>query len=178
VGCGPGKFRFNLDPLRVSYYGLDPIVLPEVADFPFVQGLAEHMPFQDDSFTDIVVLAALDHFRDLDRFLAEARRVLEPGGRLHILQSVHEARGPISAVRGIAHRVKDAIEERDAPDHARDIPKHLSEFTTATLVRRIGQGLDLTSSQEYHATWYSPVKLFLSFSRTGVRGAAVRPGAA
>lgn len=163
IGCGPGKFRHLLDPSRVEYIGLDPMPLPEVSDFPFVQGLAEYIPFKDKSFTDVVVLAALDHFRNLDRFLDEARRVLVPRGRLHVMQSVHEVRGPVSAVRVLAHKVKDDLEERRYGEHGRDVPKHLSEFTTRSLIDRLSRSFDVASVGRYSGTWYSPTKLFLSF---------------
>jgi SAM-dependent methyltransferase len=164
VGCGNGNFRDNFDPERVQYFGLDPMALPDIGAFPFVQGLAECVPFKDDSFTDVVVLAAMDHFRDLDRFFEETRRVLRPGGRLHLLQSVHEVSGPISAIRVLAHKVKDSWEDRHTADLGRDVPKHLSEFTTRSLVERMSASFELLDSQRYAATWYSPIKLFLSFS--------------
>lgn len=162
IGCGPGKFRHHLDLSRVEYVGLDPMALPEVSDFPFVQGLAECIPFKKNSFTDIVVLAALDHFRDLDMFLEEARRVLKPGGRLHIMQSVHEVRGPVSAVKLLAHKLKDDLEERYS-EHGRHVPKHLSEFTTRSLIDRLSGSFDVASVGRYSGTWYSPMKLFLTF---------------
>lgn len=164
LGCGPGKFRFHFDPERVRYVGLDPIVLPDVTDFPFVQGVAEYLPFKDGTFTDVVVLAALDHFRDLDRFLSEARRVLGPEGRLHILQSVHEIRGPISMSKVLAHKFKDAVEDWRTPAHARSIPKHLSEFTSRSLVGRLEAQFEVVASSQYSAAWYSPVKRFLTFA--------------
>jgi len=163
IGCGPGKFRRNFDLDRVHYVGLDPMTLPEVSDFDFVQGVAEFIPFREGSFTDVVVLAALDHFRDLDRFLVEARRVLQPGGRLHVLQSVHEVRGPISAIKVLAHEVKDAWEERISDDHGSDVPKHLDEFTTKSLINRLSGAFDVERIERYTATWYSPVKMFSSF---------------
>lgn len=162
IGCGPGKFRHHLDLDRVDYIGLDPITMPEVCDFPFVQGLAEYIPFKEDTFTDIVVLAALDHFRKLDLFLQEARRVLKPGGRLHVMQSVHEVRGPISAAKVLAHKIKDDLEERHS-EHGRSVPKHLWEFTTKSLIERLSGSFGVISQGRYSGTWYSPTKLFLSF---------------
>ncbi|HZD05703.1 MAG TPA: methyltransferase domain-containing protein [Longimicrobiales bacterium] len=167
VGCGPGKFRVHFDPNRVSYVGLDPIALPEVRDFPFVQGLAESIPFVEDSFTDVVVLAALDHFRDLGDFLREARRVLRPGGKLHVLQSVHQVRGPISAVKVLGHRVKDALEERRTAAHGREVPKHLAEFTRSSLLERVRREFDLISTGRYTATWYAPDQMFLTLTPRG-----------
>ncbi len=163
VGCGPGKFRHHFDEERVRYVGLDPLYLPEVQDFPFVQGLAEYLPFREGTFTDIVVLAALDHFRDVDRFLEEARRVLVQGGRLHILQSVHELRGPVSAVKVVAHKVKDALEDRWTSEHGRRVPKHLEEFTRRSLVDRLRETFEMVATDRYSAKWYSPNKDFLTF---------------
>lgn len=164
IGCGPGKFRHHFGPERVTYVGLDPMTLPEVSDFAFVQGIAENLPFKENSFTDVVVLAAIDHFRDLDRFLSETRRVLEPTGRLHIQQSVHEVRGPISATRVLVHKVKDTIEDWRTTDYDRSIPKHLWEFTSESLVGRLKSDFEVVAMKQYAATWYSPVKLFLTFS--------------
>jgi SAM-dependent methyltransferase len=173
VGCGPGKFRFQLDPSKVRYVGLDPIALPGVEQFAFVQGLAEYLPFRDRTFTDIVVLAALDHFRDLDRFLGESRRVLGENGRLHIMQSIHEVHGPVSAVKVIVHKAKDALEDGLSVRHGREVPKHLSEFTSTSLLERIGRAFDVVSTATYSATWYSPDKRFLTFVPKAERVAGV-----
>lgn len=162
VGCGPGTFRKHFDPDRVQYVGLDPITLPDVSDFAFVQGVGEHLPFKNGVFTDVVVLAALDHFRDVHRFLQETRRVLAADGRLHIMQSVHEVRGPISGIKVLAHVIKDALEERQA--QSREIPKHLAEYSTRTLLQELGEVFEVTATERYAATWYSPTKIFLTFA--------------
>jgi ubiquinone/menaquinone biosynthesis C-methylase UbiE len=176
VGCGPGKFRHHFDAERVRYVGLDPLHLAEVRDFPFVQGLAEYLPFKRSTFTDIVVLAALDHFRNLDRFLDEAQRVLVPGGRLHLLQSVHELRGPISAVKVVGHKVKDALEDRWTKDtHGRHVPKHLEEFTRRSLVERFSGTFEMVSAERYSATWYSPDKLFMTLESRASASSIARP---
>jgi SAM-dependent methyltransferase len=176
VGCGPGKFRLNFDPSRVTYVGLDPIVLPEVTDFPFVHGLAEYLPFRTSTFSHIVVLAALDHFREVDRFFDEARRTLMPGGRLHILQSVHDVSGPISAVKMLTHKVKDGMEERWTRVRAHDAPKHLSEFTSESLLARANRYFKLVSQECYSPRWYTQDKLFLSLvpSTPKMSGSAAR----
>lgn len=178
VGCGPGTFRKHFDPDRVQYVGLDPIALPEADDFPFVQGVGEFLPFRDDLFTDVVVLAALDHFRDVQLFLDEARRVLAPGGRLHVMQSVHELRGPISAVRLVSHWVKDSLEERWSSGSDRDVPKHLSEYSTQRLVQDLSRTFEPTVMERYAGTWYSPTKVFLSFVPKPAAAAAELPSSA
>jgi len=47
-----------------------------------VVGVAEHLPLADGSCQGVLLLAVLEHVRDEDRTISEARRVLAPGGRL------------------------------------------------------------------------------------------------
>ena len=56
--------------------------LPQVA---LVQGRAEHLPWADAAFHRVVCINAFHHFTDKPGFLAEARRVLHPGGRVMIV---------------------------------------------------------------------------------------------
>ena len=45
-------------------------------------GVAERLPLADASCDGVVLMAVLEHVRDAERTLSEARRVLKPGGRL------------------------------------------------------------------------------------------------
>jgi SAM-dependent methyltransferase len=47
-----------------------------------VRGLAEHLPWETRSFDRVFCINALHHFQHKERFLAEARRVLTPGGKM------------------------------------------------------------------------------------------------
>ena len=53
-----------------------------------VEAPAEQLPFPDASFDTVVVTLVLCTVSDLDRALAEIRRVLAPGGRLLFLEHV------------------------------------------------------------------------------------------
>lgn len=44
------------------------------------------LPFADDSFDYLTISDALHHFREVKKALAEAARVLKPGGKLYILE--------------------------------------------------------------------------------------------
>lgn len=46
-----------------------------------VQGIAEQLPFSDDSFEVVVCQGSVDHFAKPDLFMAEAARILKPDGR-------------------------------------------------------------------------------------------------
>jgi len=121
-----------------------------------------NLRFKNSIFTDVVVLAALDHFQDVERFFHEARRVLRPGGRLHILQSIHDLRGPISALKVVGHKLKDALEERTMRAQQREAPKHLAEFSFDKLKRRAESTFDVARTMRHSASLFAPVKLFMT----------------
>lgn len=58
---------------------------------PLARGVAEALPFADDSFDFVTMGIALRHVPDLVAAFREYRRVLKPGGRVWILES-HVAR--------------------------------------------------------------------------------------
>ena len=52
----------------------------------FVQGDALNMPLPDQGFDAVTIAFGLRNMADRPRCLAEIRRVLKPGGRLHVLE--------------------------------------------------------------------------------------------
>lgn len=67
----------------------------EIANYPStdVLGVAEQLPFQDETFDGVLSLAVLEHVSDPFRCAAEIARVLKKGGRVYcvvpFLQPVH-----------------------------------------------------------------------------------------
>jgi SAM-dependent methyltransferase len=99
VGMGSGSNIDYLDPKRVaSYAGIDPNggMLERIehrrSSRPFAmafgQGVAEDLPFGDACFDTVLVTFVFCSVADPLRGLAEARRVLRPGGRLLFAEHV------------------------------------------------------------------------------------------
>jgi ubiquinone/menaquinone biosynthesis C-methylase UbiE len=53
--------------------------------FPFLLGMAEYLPFRENSFDSAVCIATLDHVGDPAMVIGESLRVLRPGGVLGIM---------------------------------------------------------------------------------------------
>ena len=92
VSCGHGGGASYLTRTQhpASYTGLDlnPAGIKfcqkthNLPGLDFVQGDAENLPFDDESFDVVVNVEASHCYPRFPRFLAEARRVLRPGGYL------------------------------------------------------------------------------------------------
>jgi ubiquinone/menaquinone biosynthesis C-methylase UbiE len=108
VGCGPGVAVRRARAIGAEAIGVDPArVMLRVARLrwrsdPGIDwriGTAESLPV-DDRWAQVVwSLATVHHWADVDAALADARRVLTPGGRLVVLERrIHDthARGTAS----------------------------------------------------------------------------------
>ena len=87
VGCGPGDFADRLrTELRLRVVAAD--LSPEMVRRTRSRGVeaivadVQNLPFADASFGCVVANWMLYHVPDVDRALAEVRRVLKPGGCL------------------------------------------------------------------------------------------------
>lgn len=90
AGCGSGPLAAELVARGADVFGLDgsPAMvelarrrLGEVVPLT-VHDLAEPLPYEDESFDDVVASLVLHYLQDWEGPLAEIRRVLKPGGRL------------------------------------------------------------------------------------------------
>jgi ubiquinone/menaquinone biosynthesis C-methylase UbiE len=93
TGTGFCAMAFAARVAEVTAYDLTPEMLGEAArlaaergliNLTCRQGAAEDMPFDDRSFDVVTSRVAPHHFESMERFLAEAFRVLKAGGQLLI----------------------------------------------------------------------------------------------
>jgi len=164
VGCGPGKFRHRFPAPGPEYIGIDPIPLEECEGFPFMRALAEKLPVRRHSVDHVTVLGALDHFKDREAFMREVVRVLKPGGSFHLMQSVHEVRGPLSFLKWLAHETKDALEDRTTKSEHADAPKHMHEYSRADLNELLTRYFRIEREKLYSPSLLNPYRLFVTMT--------------
>ena len=94
VGCGDGTFLHELTRWKdVEGYGIDEsedkilIAKEKWSNLHFETGYHDFLSFDDDSFRVITVCDKFHKFKDPQKFVDEAFRVLVPGGRLYIGES-------------------------------------------------------------------------------------------
>ncbi len=91
VGCGTGHWLEELSPLAGQVHGLDfsSGMLQQARErsgqFHFTHGRANQLPFADSSFDLVYCVNAFHHFDQPDVAIAEARRLLKPGGAFAII---------------------------------------------------------------------------------------------
>jgi ubiquinone/menaquinone biosynthesis C-methylase UbiE len=128
IGCGTGFFLRTLAlrcPNAVELVGVDPAapmieVATELASDPrisFLGGIgAEHLPFEDDEFDVVTAITSFDHWSHQRSGLMECLRVLNPGGRLVLVDQFNVLLMPtlLTARRGKActkHRVERLLKD-------------------------------------------------------------------
>jgi SAM-dependent methyltransferase len=84
VGCGPQEQPAYAIDFPGELFGIDPLFGKQPRNFHFIQGIGEYLPFQPDTFNQVLFGGTLDHMLSPKRALAEARRVLRPDGAIII----------------------------------------------------------------------------------------------
>jgi malonyl-CoA O-methyltransferase len=135
LGCGTGRHALWLAEAGATVTAVDfsEGMLAEARRKPGAErvrwvahDLHRPLPFADGSFDLVVSGLVLEHLRELDRFFAEARRVLKPGGRA-VVSAMH----PAMFLRGAMARFTD-------PDsgelvHPGSVPHSVGAFVTAAV---------------------------------------------
>jgi ubiquinone/menaquinone biosynthesis C-methylase UbiE len=94
LGCGDGRLTASLRAGTVTGADVSPLALRRAAarlpDAELVSVEPDApLPFADGEFELVLVAETLEHVRDVQLFLSEARRVLRPGGGLAITTPAH-----------------------------------------------------------------------------------------
>jgi len=89
LGCGKGRFARVLANRGAELTGLDlsRAMLMAAGGLDRVQASVRRLPFRTSTFDAVLAVEVIEHVdpRSLDLVLAEARRVLRPGGRILIV---------------------------------------------------------------------------------------------
>lgn len=107
VGCGEGELARHLP--KGAWVGLDssPAMLA-AAPGPVIRGDATALPYPEGSFGSVALLYVLYHLPEPDLALAEAHRVLRPGGLLAVAAPSRHDSPELSHVLGSAGLTFDA----------------------------------------------------------------------
>ena len=86
-GCGRGEFLEEFNKLGLECYGIDlseysGTMCPDVEVKKKIDLENDLWPFPDNYFDVIYNKSLMEHLRNPDKFLIEARRVLKPGGKI------------------------------------------------------------------------------------------------
>lgn len=119
IATGTGHTALAYAPHVAAVIGLDltpQMLLPAASlaaergpgNIAFAAGDVDDLPFGDAAFDLVTCRIAAHHFLDIDRFIAESMRVLQPGGLLAVADNIV----PGSRLRG-----KKADRQRQAGDY-------------------------------------------------------------
>ena len=133
IGCGPGGLVLRAQRMHpdAEIVGLDPDPLAlakarrkaDRAGRPvrFDQGKAGELPYPDESFDRVLSSFMFHHLDDAEkrRALAEVRRVLRPGGQLHLVDVAGHHRGTFGHRMQRDERLRDNVGD-GIPDRMRE----------------------------------------------------------
>jgi SAM-dependent methyltransferase len=121
VGCGTGELLEHLQEHGARPSGVDPASrMVELARARAVgadvrTGELERLPFDDDAFDALLAVNAFQFADDQDRALAEAGRVLAPGGVLGLAGWAERARNDLDAINSALAAADDEDPPQDGP---------------------------------------------------------------
>ena len=161
VGCGDGTFcRYIRARGRVVGTDVDSSVLPAHSQTAFAVASAEALPFADASFQAVTMVMVLHHVEP-HLALAEAARVLTPGGVLLIL-----GQGRFGGWRDGPHELRDLVTQRLVsprmtpwePPTAKTSPTDTWAKTRSTIRTVLpGASYRRLAMWRYLAEWHKPL---------------------
>ena len=149
LGCGDGRLAAELRADRLTAADVSPVALRRARENVPRARLVEltpdaPLPLDDTSFDLVLCAETLEHVRDVQLLLSEARRVLRPGGTL---AASTPAYGRATAVRAVVsgwERVLDPLSP------------HLRLFSRRSLERLLGEmGFSVASTRRERGTLLS-----------------------
>jgi SAM-dependent methyltransferase len=146
LGCGDGRLSASVPSRELVAADVSAVALERArrrlpaAEIVLVEADAP-LPFEDSSFELVLCAETLEHVRDVQLLLSEARRVLEPGGRLAVTTPAH---GRLTGLDVLAR----GFERRFDP-----LSPHVRFFTARSLGRLLDElGFDLVARRRRSGT--------------------------
>ncbi len=172
IGCGsmvPILRDDGLDLTRqphFAYFGIDPEAEFSSWDYPFVQAMGEWLPFKKESFDTVITVSALDHCLNPEQVIAEAARVLRPGGMLYVASVLHIPWSPAGWVHEhalpVLRRWMARLRGRTPPEHEEHVNpmtrRRLSRALQAASLRLVRQLLMPHKHPGSRASWLQATK--------------------
>ena len=131
LGCGVGRSAELLDAGELVLADVSPVALRRAAErVPEARAVELEpdapLPLDDNDFDLVLCTDVLEHVRDVQLLLSEARRVLRPGGRLAVSTPAH---GRLTALRLLVRGFESGFDP---------LSPHLRFFTARSLRRVLG----------------------------------------
>ena len=132
LGCGDGRLTKELRAGRLTGADVSEVALARargrLPERRFVHVAPdEPLPFADTAFDLVLCAETLEHVRDVQLLLSEARRVLRPGGTLAVTTPAH---GRATAARAVLSGFEEVFDP---------LSPHLRFFTARSLARLLDQ---------------------------------------
>ncbi|MCS4533258.1 class I SAM-dependent methyltransferase [Neisseria montereyensis] len=124
LGCGAGHVSFNVAPLaqKVIAYDLSKDMLNLVAktakekglnNIAIEKGIAESLPFAEDSFDMVISRFSAHHWQDVPQALKEVRRVCKPDAKVMIVDVMSPANPLYDSFLQTIEMLRDTSHVRD-----------------------------------------------------------------
>lgn len=146
LGCGDGRLTAELRARELVAADVSPVALGRAArrlPHARLEDLEPDapLPFADGEFDLVLCAETLEHVRDVQLLLSEARRVLRPGGLLAVTTPAHSR---ATALRLLVHGFEHAFDP---------LSPHLRFLTRRSLRRLLGElGFEVESLRRRRGT--------------------------